>query len=62
MSPDSDRTLHLHLAAFAAMNALAVSAWALSGAGGGSWPFWILILWGSALAAIVVRSGEDRMR
>jgi hypothetical protein len=56
MHPETDRTLHLHLAVFAAVNALLVSAWALTGAGGGSLPFWMLIVWGSALAFIVVRA------
>jgi hypothetical protein len=62
MQPDTDRTLHLHLAAFAAVNVLFVGAWALTGAGGGSWPFWLLIIWGSSLAWMVARAtGEPRL-
>jgi hypothetical protein len=59
MHPSSDRTLHLHLAVFAAVNVLFVSAWALTGAGGGSWPFWLLILWGSSLAWLVARATDE---
>jgi 2TM domain len=58
MRPQTDRTLHLHLAVFAAVNALLVSAWAATGAGGGSWPFWLLIVWGSALAVVVARATD----
>ena len=62
MRPDTDRTLHLHLAAFAGVNALFVSTWALTGAGGGSWPFWLLLVWGSALAVVVARATDDEPR
>jgi hypothetical protein len=58
MPPDADRTLHLHLAAFAVANALVVGAWAASGATGGSGPFWLMVLWGSALALLVARSDD----
>ena len=57
MRPDTE-PLHLHVALFAAANALAVTTWALSGAGGGPWPFWLLLLWGSVLAVVVLRSGD----
>jgi hypothetical protein len=59
--PDTDR-LHLHLAAFAAVNALVISTWALLGAGGGSLPFWLLVMWAMALAALVVRATDDEPR
>jgi hypothetical protein len=58
MHSESDRVLHLHLSVFATVNALAVSAWALSGAGGGTWAFWVLILWVAALAVVVARSHD----
>jgi hypothetical protein len=57
MRPDTS-PLHVHLALFAAANAVAVTIWAAAGAGGGSWPFWALILWGSVLAIVVARSGD----
>ena len=59
MRPDNDRALHLHLATFAAANAVFISAWALTGAGGGSWPFWLLIVWGTTLALIVARATDE---
>ncbi len=59
MHPDTDRTLHVHLALFAIANALAVVTWALAGAGGGRWPFWVLVVWAGALAVVVARS--DRL-
>ena len=56
MPLDADRTLRLHVAAFAVANALVVGAWAASGATGGSAAFWLLALWASALAVLVARS------
>jgi hypothetical protein len=59
MRPTTDRSLHLHLALFATVNALFIGAWAATGAGGGSWPFWLLIVWGAALAVVVARATDD---
>jgi len=59
MRTETDRTLHLHLALFAAVNLVFISAWALTGAGGGSWPFWLLIVWGSLLAWVVARATDE---
>jgi hypothetical protein len=53
-----DRTLELHLAVFAAVNALVVAAWAASGATGGSGPFWLMVVWAGALAVAALRSGD----
>jgi hypothetical protein len=62
MRPETDRTLHLHLALFAAVNLVFITAWALTGAGGGSWPFWLLIVWGSVLAWVVARATDEPSR
>jgi hypothetical protein len=62
MHPDTDHTLHLHLAAFAAVNALFIGTWALTGAGGGTWPFWMLIIWGAVLAWVVARATDEPRR
>jgi hypothetical protein len=55
-SPWRSETMRRQAAAFVTVNAVCIAVWLASGASGGFWPGWVLLVSGIGLFALVVRT------
>jgi hypothetical protein len=55
-SPWRSQTMRRQAAGFVTVNAVCIAVWLLSGANGGFWPGWVLLVSGLGLFGLVVRT------